>query len=343
MISWGIGICGYPSIVLRPERSAGNAAEGCSSTFPNSFSVDGEEIDRQHARGLGTQERRPGLLGPPWRWVDSRGAQDPPHRRRRHPVTQADKFAVDSPVPQPGFSSASRRISRRTSARVEGRPGRRCGYVLLATSSRCHLSMVAGVTKNAAHRSRGRTRDRAANSTRSLGCRRGRATCLRRTGDLMAQNQKLDVLGGITAQPQHQQVHRTSGQRVHQRPQHDHPVCPHTIRAAGKPAGHQAPNPSSEAPQEQALPPGFGPAKVSGGRCGVAACAATPRHRPPRDSASHSGFDACGSIPCSRASRTNAGTGHHRSNPRSAQTAAAAWYPPARLPGIPGCTPPPPM
>jgi hypothetical protein len=37
------------------------------------------------------------------------------------------------------------------------------------------------------------------------------------------------------------------------------------------------------------------------------------------------GFDCCGSSPCSSASRTMVGVGHHRSNPRSAQTAAAAW------------------
>jgi len=59
--------------------------------------------------------------------------------------------------------------------------------------------------------------------------------------------------------------------------------------------------------------------------------------------APHRGIDAAGSVACSVASRTNAGAGHHRWNPRSSQTAAAAWYPPARLPGIPGWTPPPPM
>jgi hypothetical protein len=37
------------------------------------------------------------------------------------------------------------------------------------------------------------------------------------------------------------------------------------------------------------------------------------------------GFDCCGSSPCSSASRTMVGVGHHRSNPRSAHTAAAAW------------------
>jgi hypothetical protein len=37
------------------------------------------------------------------------------------------------------------------------------------------------------------------------------------------------------------------------------------------------------------------------------------------------GFACRGRRPCSSASRTMAGVGHHRSNPRSAHTAAAAW------------------
>ena len=55
------------------------------------------------------------------------------------------------------------------------------------------------MTKSAAQRWRGSRRDRAASTTRSPGCRSGPVNLATQDRDLVAQNQKLDVLGAAVA------------------------------------------------------------------------------------------------------------------------------------------------
>ncbi len=56
MIFWSIGVCGYPSIVPRSERLAGNAAEECSSTFPNSFCMSTRQAMHSGSRETSTRK-----------------------------------------------------------------------------------------------------------------------------------------------------------------------------------------------------------------------------------------------------------------------------------------------
>jgi hypothetical protein len=65
-------------------------------------------------------------------------------------------------------------------------------------------------------------------------------------------------------------------------------------------------------------------------------------HRPPPAASLAQASAGSGTRPRSRASRTNPGSVHQTASPRSRQTERAALYPPARVPGTPGCTPPPP-
>lgn len=119
---------------------------------------------------LGGQELPPGRPGPPGRWVDARGVQDLPHCGRGDRIPQPRQLALDSPVPQAGFSRAIRMISVLTGVPVDGRPGRRrLVYVhLRATSSRCQRRSVAGVTgKTCGHRRRFTSRDSVVNQSRS--------------------------------------------------------------------------------------------------------------------------------------------------------------------------------
>jgi hypothetical protein len=91
--------------------------------------VDVEEVDREHAGGLGAQELPPCGVGAPnrCRW-DPVALQDPPNRRgapTRWPSSSS------SPrirwYPQRGFSVAIRTTSAATMSSIGGRPGRRCG------------------------------------------------------------------------------------------------------------------------------------------------------------------------------------------------------------------------
>jgi hypothetical protein len=109
-------------------------------------SIGGEEADRQHPAACARRNFAQDLPA-------RRGAGPAPAARRilrtaaaGTPVPQARQLALDPAVAHAGFCPASRKISRRTSARVEGLPGRRRGYVhLLATSSRCQRTTVAGL------------------------------------------------------------------------------------------------------------------------------------------------------------------------------------------------------
>ncbi len=112
---------------------------------PEPSRLDGEEVARDDPIRLSPEELRPARSGPP------RGGTR---------VAQSGA----------GFSRASRRMSSRISASIEGRPGRPVPpYVHFRfTSWRCHRRRVAGVARKATQRSRGIARLAAASRTRSM-------------------------------------------------------------------------------------------------------------------------------------------------------------------------------
>ena len=64
--------------------------------------VDVEEVDRQHAGGLGAQELPPRGVGVPQRsWWDAVAPKDPPDRRGADAVAEGEKFTAD-PLVSPG-------------------------------------------------------------------------------------------------------------------------------------------------------------------------------------------------------------------------------------------------
>src|ERR1035438_9271433 len=72
---------------------------------PQQHRVDVEEIARQQATRLGTQEPLPAHVCQPWSRARASTSQDAPHGALPHPVTQLREFALDPPVPPPGVSS----------------------------------------------------------------------------------------------------------------------------------------------------------------------------------------------------------------------------------------------
>jgi hypothetical protein len=84
--------------------------------LPQPHRVHGEEVHRQNPRSLSTQERRPGLLRPSRRGVDTSRAQDPPHRGASSPPQPP------RPAPRPASASASR--NRASHGRPTQRPVR---------------------------------------------------------------------------------------------------------------------------------------------------------------------------------------------------------------------------
>lgn len=88
------------------------------------------------------------------------------------------------------------------SRRTGGRPGLRRGYVQRwATSSRCQRRIVPGLTKKAAHRSRGSRRDNAASSTRSARLQHRPGDLAAQHHNLVPQHHQLDILGRVAPQP----------------------------------------------------------------------------------------------------------------------------------------------
>ena len=62
--------------------------------------VDVEEVDGEHAGGLGAQELPPAGVGlPDRRWWDAVALQDPPDGRGAHAVAEFEQLALDSHVP----------------------------------------------------------------------------------------------------------------------------------------------------------------------------------------------------------------------------------------------------
>jgi hypothetical protein len=85
-------------------------------------------------------------------------------------------------APQVGFSVASRKMSRRVSIAVDGRPGALVGWVQWrAMRRRCHRSNVSGVTNQPARSRRGSAAPIAPSSVRSSSLSAGRSIWRRRT------------------------------------------------------------------------------------------------------------------------------------------------------------------
>jgi hypothetical protein len=110
--------------------------------------VDAGEVGGDDRGCLGADELHPRWPGP------ITGGIDTPVRRIFHTVDAAIRWPSrpSSPwirrYPQSGFSPATRRINRRTSASIGGRPGERvCGWVQRReTRRRCQPITVAGFT-----------------------------------------------------------------------------------------------------------------------------------------------------------------------------------------------------
>ncbi len=140
--------------------------------------VDVEAAARQHGFGLRQQELPPGQPHAARCWLDARSFEQQPHGARRDRVPKPAEFTVDAPIAHVGFSRDIRRIRRRSSGSVEGRPGRRWGLVQWRlTRSRCQRSNVSGATTRWRRRCLGSSRVSAASTARSGQAGHGRATC----------------------------------------------------------------------------------------------------------------------------------------------------------------------
>ena len=88
--------------------------------------VDVEEVDGEHAGGLGAQELPPAGVGVPdrRRW-DPVALEDPPDRRGADAVAEFEQLALDPLVsPARVLPSPSARPARRATSLIGGRPGR---------------------------------------------------------------------------------------------------------------------------------------------------------------------------------------------------------------------------
>ena len=87
--------------------------------------VDVEEVDREHAGGLGAQELPPAGVGMPrWRWRDAVALEDSADRRGADAVAELEQLALDPLYPQFGFSVAIRMTGAASTSLIGGRPGR---------------------------------------------------------------------------------------------------------------------------------------------------------------------------------------------------------------------------
>ena len=127
----------------------------------------------------------------PWRRMVVRIAVAETHAK-------AQQLALDALIPQRGFSRARRTISPWRSASCGRRPCPRRGKIHdPAIRWRCQRSSVSGLTKKQDQRDRGSTRLIAASRARSVGSKPGPWNLATQDGELVAQHQDLQVLGGV--------------------------------------------------------------------------------------------------------------------------------------------------
>jgi hypothetical protein len=87
--------------------------------------VDVEEVDREHAGGLGAQELPPAGVGVPQRSRrDPVALEDPPDRRGADAVAESEQLALEPHIPQRGFSRAIRTTRAARPSSIDGRPVR---------------------------------------------------------------------------------------------------------------------------------------------------------------------------------------------------------------------------
>ena len=87
--------------------------------------VDGEEVCRQDALGLGPEELGPGRASARCR-PQAMAAEDAPYRRRSDPDAELGSSPWMRTQPQLRFSRPRRKISSTSSALIAGRPRPRC-------------------------------------------------------------------------------------------------------------------------------------------------------------------------------------------------------------------------
>ena len=103
---------------------------------------------------------------------------------------------------------------------MAGRPGR-AGFVVVqrrAISCRCQRRMVAGVTRSPRRRRTGSSRVSAAIRARSVQFIGGRASL--QHGELVTQDQDLDVFAGVGSSPEHQPAQQLDEHPVDQSQRH---------------------------------------------------------------------------------------------------------------------------
>jgi hypothetical protein len=130
--------------------------------------LDGEEVDRDHAMCLGSQELAPGepraLPGRP----EASLAKQLAHGRGRYRDAEPAKLADDPLIAPPSVLTREAQHELADLA-PNWRAADSTGYVQrFATSRRCHRSSVVGVTTNERQLDRGSSRLAAARNTRSV-------------------------------------------------------------------------------------------------------------------------------------------------------------------------------
>ncbi len=149
-----------------------------------------------------------------------------PDRRGADPITESRELAVDPSVAPVGILG-SRPDDQGAQAGRNGRStGRVCRMVQWrARSWRCQRRIVAGATSSPRRRRAGSSRVSAAIDARSVQLIRGRGVCRRRTRELVAQDQDLDLLGRVGSGVQHQPAQELGDHHVDQ-PQRPRGIIP---------------------------------------------------------------------------------------------------------------------
>src|SRR3954447_13941662 len=87
--------------------------------------VDVEEVDREHAGGLGAQELPPAGIGMTQRrWWDPAALEDPPDHRRADAVAELEQLALQPHIAPAWFSRAIRTTKATRTSSTGGRPVR---------------------------------------------------------------------------------------------------------------------------------------------------------------------------------------------------------------------------
>jgi len=211
-------MCGAEHGAAPPDRQP-HEARGIDSSWPGT-GLTGRRRRRHASIVCACVRQKSRHDGPLRRGAGSRPARRRmfPDRRRSHPMTQLEKFAMDTAM-------TPRRILPGHAYSQLPDDGGDAG----TTSQR---SSVAGVTILTRHNSRGRNRVNAANSSRSFGSNRGPAHLSSQYRYFMTQDQQLDVLRRLTTAGKHRQTKERPQSRIHGREDHP-PMMPNAGQRLG--------------------------------------------------------------------------------------------------------------